>query len=166
MPVDRPAAPIANAPGLLAALAPHAIRLVVGAVFLYAGAIKIADPAAFAKNIYHYQMLPDLAVNLMALMLPWLECVAGAALILAPRLRRGAAGWIVLMLLMFTSAIVISILRGLDISCGCMSTSPDAARIGWKKVAENAGLLALSIYAFIQAGRHPAVRRTDPKAPA
>jgi uncharacterized membrane protein YphA (DoxX/SURF4 family) len=127
---------------------PHAAHLIVGVVFIYAGYIKIIDTPGFAKNIYQYQLVPDLAVNMSAFFLPWLEVFAGAALIFAPRLRRGAAAWILLMLVVFTAAVMISIFRGLDISCGCMSTDPNAAKIGWRKVAENTGLIILTALAY------------------
>lgn len=132
-------------------LAMHAARLLLGGVFIYAGYVKIIDPAGFAKNIYQYQLLPDFWVNVSAVFLPWLEVITGAALILAAQLRRGAASLIFMMLLVFTAAIVISIFRGLDISCGCLSTDPSAAKIGWRKVAENTGLLALAALSFFKA---------------
>ncbi|HMO51056.1 MAG TPA: MauE/DoxX family redox-associated membrane protein [Kiritimatiellia bacterium] len=137
------------------ALVAHGLRLVIGIVFIYAGYIKILDPFAFAKNIYHYQLLPDVAVNIAAWLLPWLEVLTGAALILAPRWRRAAAAWILVMLTVFTGAILISLYRGLDISCGCMSTDPGAARIGWRKVAENIALWIGTAVAFYGAARHP-----------
>ncbi len=141
-------------------LGPHLARLILGGVFLFAGYVKIIDPVGFAKNIYQYQLLTDdRLINLSALFLPWLEVIAGAALILAPRLRQGAAAWLILLLTVFTTAVVVSILRGLDISCGCLSTNPDAAKIGWKKVAENTGLLALAVFAYLHAGRHPSLKR-------
>lgn len=130
---------------------PHAVRLLVGGVFIYAGYVKIIDPSGFAKNIYQYQLLPNnQLVNLTALFLPWLEVVCGLALIIAPRLRRGASVWIIGMLMVFTAAVIISLARGLDISCGCLSTDPDAAKIGWKKVAENIGLIVLTAIACVK----------------
>lgn len=130
---------------------PHAARLLVGGIFIYAGYVKIIDVPGFAKNINNYQMLPDLAVNAAAIILPWLEVFTGAALIFWPRLRRAAAAWIFLMLVVFTVAVAIALLRGLDISCGCMSTDPSAAKIGWRKVAENIGLLILTALAWCKA---------------
>jgi len=121
------------------------LRWLLGAVFIYAGWVKVIDPHGFALNIYHYQLLPDWTVNLAALLLPWLEVITGAALIALPTHRRGAAAWILGMLIIFTGAILISLYRGLDISCGCLSTSPDAARIGWRKVIENTGLILLAV---------------------
>lgn len=127
---------------------PHAAHLIVGGVFIYAGWIKIIDTPGFAKNIYQYQLLPDFWVNLSAIVLPWLEFTTGIILIFMSRLRRGAAAWIGLMLVVFTTAVIISIARGLDISCGCLSTDPEAAKIGWRKVAENTGLLVLTALAY------------------
>jgi uncharacterized membrane protein YphA (DoxX/SURF4 family) len=145
-------------PSIPAAIWPHAVRLVLGGIFIYAGYVKIADPFAFAKNIYQYQILPDLGVNISALVLPWLELIIGAALILVPRLRRGASAWLFILLVIFTSAILFSLYRGLDISCGCFSTDPGASKIGWKKVTENFGMIILSVVAFVQAGRHPSLK--------
>jgi len=143
----------------LTILWPHAVRLIVGGVFIYAGYVKIIDPSGFAKNVFQYQLLPNnLLVNLSALFLPWLEVVCGAALILAPRLRRGASIWILGLLAVFTITVIISLARGLDISCGCMSTDPDASKIGWKKVAENTGLIVLTLIAFLRAGQHPSAK--------
>ena len=135
----------------------HGIRLLIGAIFIYAGYVKIIDPFGFAKNIYQYQILSNDWVNLTAIILPWLEVISGLALIFIPRLRRGASAWIFFMLLVFTIAVTYSVQRGLDISCGCLSTDPEAARIGWKKVTENVGLLILTLMIFIRAGKHPSV---------
>jgi len=135
----------------------HGIRLFVGIVFIYAGYIKIIDPMGFAKNIYQYQILSDYWVNVTAIILPWLEVVCGLSLVFIPRLRRGSSAWIFLMLLVFTVAVAYSVLRGLDISCGCLSTDPEAAKIGWKKVTENIGMIVLTALIFIQAGKHPSV---------
>lgn len=66
----------------------HAARLFMGGVFLYASFDKILHPAAFAEAVYNYQILPDAAVNLAALTLPWLlEAVEGRKTILDDRRR-------------------------------------------------------------------------------
>lgn len=145
-------------PTLLQSLWPHAIRLLVGGIFIYAGSVKIADPHGFARSIFNYHLVGDQLVNASALLLPWLEVITGFALILVPRLRRGASAWILAMLAVFTAAVAISLYRGLDISCGCFSTNPDAGGVGWRKVAENIGLMALAVISFMQAGNHPSLK--------
>jgi len=73
-----------------------ALGIGLGGVFVYASLDKIAQPAEFAKIIYHYRILgPDfdtgpLMANLLAVTLPWLELVAG--LLLYVRMRRLGEG--------------------------------------------------------------------------
>ncbi len=97
-----------------------AIRLTLGFVFIYAAIDKIAQPGAFAENIYNYRMLPHWAINVMALVMPWLELICGV-LIIAGVFLRGSAFLIGLMLGVFIIAISAALVRGLDISCGCFT---------------------------------------------
>jgi uncharacterized membrane protein YphA (DoxX/SURF4 family) len=97
-----------------------AIRLILGFVFIYASLDKIANPGAFAENIYNYRMLPHWAINLMAIVMPWLELICGVLIIVGVYLR-GSAFMIGVMLGVFIIAISAALARGLDISCGCFS---------------------------------------------
>jgi len=97
-----------------------AIRLVLGVTFIWASIDKIANPGGFADSIYNYRMLPHETINLMAIVMPWLELVTGI-LIIAGILMRGSAFWIGLMLLVFIVALSSALARGLDIDCGCFS---------------------------------------------
>ncbi len=56
-------------------------RLILAGIFIYASLDKIAHPAAFAKDVYNYQILPDALINLTALVLPWLELFLGLCLL-------------------------------------------------------------------------------------
>jgi uncharacterized membrane protein YphA (DoxX/SURF4 family) len=106
--------------GILTLLA----RLILGAVFIYASIDKIAHPAAFAMDIYHYQILPDALINLTAMGLPWLELITGAFL-LTGLFREGSVLIVTGLLVIFLSAMVFNLARGLDIHCGCFHTSAD-----------------------------------------
>ena len=91
----------------------------LGLVFLTAGVLKIADPTGFAVSLALMKTLPDLLLGPVAILLPWVEVVAGLALIVTRRYR-DAAAWLLLSLLMpFTAAIVVSMLRKTGGSCGC-----------------------------------------------
>jgi putative oxidoreductase len=99
-------------------------RLVLGGVFLYAGFVKIADPAAFAGEIAAYRLLPYFGNYLSAAVLPWLEVICGVLLIVGYR-TRAAAAVILLLTTLFMAALASTIVRGLDIDCGCFRHGGD-----------------------------------------
>lgn len=117
-------------------------RLALANVYLFAAVPKIVDPAGFAKSISHYQMVPDPFINLMAIFLPWLELIAAQALLAGPLLRRGALWWLTAMTAVFSAAIASAMARGINIDCGCFSTSGEGMRTGWAHLALDLGLLA------------------------
>jgi uncharacterized membrane protein YphA (DoxX/SURF4 family) len=97
-------------------------RLFLGAVFVYASYDKILHPVPFAEIVFNYQILPDILVNLAALFLPWIELLVGLSLILGV----GLPGAVLIcngLLLIFFSTLVFNMVRGLDIDCGCFTTS-------------------------------------------
>lgn len=79
---------------------------------------KIADPPAFAHLIYNYRLLPGGLVNALALVLPWVELLAGLALILGVW-KKEAAVVAAVLLLVFIVAIGINLARGHAVDCGC-----------------------------------------------
>jgi uncharacterized membrane protein YphA (DoxX/SURF4 family) len=97
-------------------------RLVFGGIFIYASLDKIAHPREFAVIIANYAVLPDWLVTLPALVLPWLELIAGLLLV-AGVWARSSAALLSLLLLVFILALGFNALRGIDLSCGCFSTS-------------------------------------------
>jgi uncharacterized membrane protein YphA (DoxX/SURF4 family) len=108
---------------LLAAAPLQALcRLVLGGIFIYASLNKIAHPVEFAKIIANYAILPDFLVTLSALVLPWVEMVAGLCLVVG-LWPRSSALLLSLLLLLFMAALGINALRGVSLSCGCFSTT-------------------------------------------
>jgi uncharacterized membrane protein YphA (DoxX/SURF4 family) len=95
-----------------------AFRLIVGVVFVYASLYKIVEPEQFAKSITYYKAMPVSLINLMAVILPWLELITGILLIVGV-FSRSNAFIIAVMLLIFIVAISQALLRDIDISCGC-----------------------------------------------
>ena len=89
-----------------------------GAVFVYAGALKAMDPGRFLISVRSFQMLPDPYAAWLALSLPWLEIIAGLAVILGI-LRKGGLVLLNLSLVVFAVALSIAWARGLDVECGC-----------------------------------------------
>ena len=58
------------------------IRCLLGLVFVYASYDKILDPGKFARDIANYHIVPFGLENSIAIILPWLELLIGAGIIL------------------------------------------------------------------------------------
>ncbi len=108
-------------------------RLVIGIRLIYASYYKVIEPASFAKSIWYYHMVPGSLINLMALVLPWLELICGLGLILG-LFYDGAKVWATLMMVMFIIALSSTIVRGIDIDCGCFKASQGATGSAWKSL--------------------------------
>src|SRR5947207_280278 len=92
--------------------------VIVGGVFIYAGAIKVLDPVQFANDIDNYRILPWTIGVGLAFYLPWLEIFCGLALILR-RLYLGGLSILTALVGVFLVATIAAKVRGLDITCGC-----------------------------------------------
>jgi len=97
-----------------------AARWFLGATFIYASYSKILAPAVFAKIIYGYALFPSIFINLLAIVLPFVELVAGLALIVG-FYPRSAVLIINAMLLAFIVSLSINIIRGHEFDCGCFA---------------------------------------------
>jgi uncharacterized membrane protein YphA (DoxX/SURF4 family) len=97
------------------------VRWYLGALFVGACLHKIAEPASFALDIATYDILPLAAVNPAAIVLPWVELLAGAMLVIGWR-TRAASLLVAAMMLAFLLALAIALARGLDMSCGCFAS--------------------------------------------
>ena len=98
------------------------VQLALGAIFVIAAIPKIADPPSFAHMIYNYRLLPASLINLSALVMPWVELLAGLALILG--LWKAAARNVIgILLAIFIVAISINLARDNAIDCGCFNVA-------------------------------------------
>lgn len=98
------------------------VQIALGAIFFAAALPKIADPPSFAHMIYNYRILPANLINISALIMPWVEILAGLALILGVW-TKGARNIIAAMLLVFIVAIAFNLARDNAIDCGCFDLS-------------------------------------------
>ena len=119
-------------------------RLVLGGMFIYASFYKIVDPAAFAKSIWFYHILPGEFINIVAIFLPWLEALTGLALIIGAYYR-GAVLLVNIMVVIFLSALISTVVRGLDIDCGCFRVSSAVNAPAWDSIYLDLVLLVLGI---------------------
>jgi uncharacterized membrane protein YphA (DoxX/SURF4 family) len=118
------------------------LRLVVGGAFVVAGVLKIAAPEKFALDVGNYRLLPHELTNLVAILLPWVEALAGILLLVGLWLRP-AAVVITGMTVMFLVVIVSALARGLNIECGCFGTV-GGKYVGLTNLAIDSTLLCLA----------------------
>jgi len=139
-----------------------ALRWLLGGLFVLASAHKIMDPAGFAKIIFGYDLFPPEAINLIAIILPYVELTAGLALILG-FYPRAAAVILSGLLLAFILAIAINAARGHVFDCGCFSSGEAALwqnSPGWM-LGRNVLLLLMGWSIAVFRGRRKILVRAD-----
>lgn len=102
------------------------LRLALAGILIAASADKMLHPQSFAAVVRDYRILPPALVNLTAIVLPWLELTLGV-LLLAGRMRLGTLLLVNALLLTFLAALVTNYFRGIDVGCGCFSTTREAS---------------------------------------
>jgi len=131
-------------------------RLVVGGLFIYMGLSKALHPVEFLKLVRQYDAIhAPLALNLVAVALPWLEVLCG--LLLVPGIAvRGTALMLAAMLVVFTTLIFLRALAiqkaggvafcSIKFDCGC--GAGEVFICG--KLVENVLLLAASVWLLLR----------------
>ena len=123
-----------------------AIRIIVGLVFIVTGTSKIVDPTLFAREISNYDMMFPPFINLIAIVLPWVELVVGILFICGIRIKANTI-LLAAMLLVFNIAVATAWARGLDINCGCYSNIAEQT-VGIQKLAENFAMIAILAFVY------------------
>ncbi|UCC38307.1 MAG: DoxX family membrane protein [Candidatus Aminicenantes bacterium] len=125
-----------------------AFRFVVGGIFIWAGLLKIFEPLGFAQDIANYRVFPQGVSFFLALILPWIEVICGAFLIFG--IFRGASALLLSGLLsVFLVLIILTILRGIDIDCGCFGGLN--RKLDYKLILMDSVLLFFSLNIFAEA---------------
>jgi len=117
-------------------------RLVLGGLFVYAGIVKVLDPLDFAQDIRNYRLVGQALSFLAAVVLPWLEILAGVALA-AGVWTRASALIISGLLVFFILLTLVTIARGLDVECGCFGAL--SRKSGFGVILEDLGMLFMGL---------------------
>lgn len=121
------------------------LHLAFGGVFVYAGVMKAWNPMVFLDDVRSFALLPDPYAGMLAMFLPWLEILAGLAVVTGV-MRKGGLLVLNACLLMFLAAICLAWARGTDIRCGCFGGSGDATSNYLELIVRDLGLLALGMF--------------------
>ena len=125
-----------------------ALRVGLGLVFVYAGILKIRDPIAFAGSVAAYKLLPYSINYLVATTLPWVELACGLFLIIGYKVR-SSAGIIAAMNILFIVLLTSTIMRGLDIDCGCFRQGGEKTS-AWIAILRDILFLAVALILFTE----------------
>lgn len=104
-------------------------RLVLGGLFVYAGALKVTVPKEAGLAVQAYRLFPPDIARTIGYALPTIEIILGLLLIvgLFTRLAAAAVG---LLLVAFVIGIVSVWVRGYNIDCGCFGGGGDVTASG------------------------------------
>jgi putative oxidoreductase len=118
-----------------------ALRLALGALFLWAALTKLPDMNAFAQDLANYRVLPAALVPWVAAAVVGVEMVAGLALLIGLAVKP-AAVTVTGLLAVFVVFLVQALLRGIDLRCGCFGGDEPAS---WWTVARDLVMLAAAL---------------------
>jgi uncharacterized membrane protein YphA (DoxX/SURF4 family) len=96
-------------------------RLLLAGVWIVAGYLKVVDLDASVRAVRAYQLLPELAAQIVGAGLPLVEIGVGLLLLVGLGVRVAAA-MSALMLAAFVLGIASAWARGLQIDCGCFGS--------------------------------------------
>lgn len=122
------------------------VRIIPALVFIFFAVVKIENPAEFAHEIGNYKLFPIFSINLIAIILPWVELILGFMLLAGIKIR-STVFFTGVLLLGFILAVAGAMAQGLDISCGC--SGHNSPKVGLPKILENTALLILCIQTFL-----------------
>lgn len=124
-------------------------RLVLGALFFFAGYTKLGNPFLFEMAVDTYQLLPPAGVIVVARALPWLEIVLGMLLLRGWKLNY-VATFTALLMGAFLLAMSITYARGIEANCGCFGFDEP---ISPQTLARDSLLFAFAVFLAIYAWR-------------
>lgn len=120
-------------------------RILLAAVFFYAGVVKLGTSERFAITVADFSLLPPALIRTVAIGLPWLETFT-AMLLLIPRTARLGAGIAALLLGTFLAALAWALNQGIVVDCGCFGeeSQPSTDKM-LAAIARDAALLVLTL---------------------
>lgn len=113
----------------IASVASAALRWLLGGSFVWAGAIKLADPKSFARTVDAFGLVPETLLIPLAFILPMTEILIGIAVW---RRWRGGLPAMAGLLAAFLAVLGYAIGQNLDVDCGCFSVSEQATHTSIK----------------------------------
>jgi len=115
------------------------LAVVCGLVLVRSAMFHLGNPFGFLATVYSYELLPRTMGVLVAACLPTAQLVLGLLLVLFPEHRKTCLKISGFLFLTLAVVQVVTLYRGLNISCGCFGPSIEENPIG----ANSIGLACL-----------------------
>lgn len=131
------------------------LRLTLGGLLGLAAITKLADREAFRTAVADYELLPSSLERPFATILPIIELLLSALLLLGLGTAFAAAA-AVPVFLSFTIAIGVNMARGRDLDCHCFG-SMQSEPIGWPALVRSTTLAFAALSVVLGASRFGAV---------
>ena len=126
------------------------ISIALALVFGASAAIKFAEFGEFRAAVENYRIVPESFAASVAAIVPIAE-LAGAGGILIPRSHEAAAALLLILLAVFTLAIVANLMRGrLHVDCGCFGPSELSRAKMWLDLGRDIVLLLAASLVYLQ----------------
>ncbi|MGC6425657.1 MAG: MauE/DoxX family redox-associated membrane protein [Akkermansiaceae bacterium] len=130
---------------------PLVLRLLLGGFLIFMGVKKLLSLDGFVEAVANYQMLDRPHDEYVAYFVPWVEFFTGLAIATGVLLRGGLLVSI-LMMIGFTTAVIVVWNQGLNINCGCYGVSDKPSNYPLV-VTRNVFIFIVSVGLFWTAGR-------------
>lgn len=126
-------------------------RLVLAGVFVVSAVAKLRDREGSRTAVEGFGV-PGALVGLVAAGLPFVEIASAVLLVLPDPFATTGAVVSLVMLLVFTAAVVTNLVKGNRVDCHCFGSLGDSGAIGWHTVGRNGVFLALAAVSLVGAG--------------
>lgn len=126
-------------------------RLLLGMIFLVSSVSKVSAPRRFANTLIAFRLIPNSWAQPFAIILIGAEAIIAALLLIGwqSRISAGLCGFL---LVIFTVAIGLNIIRGrTDLECGCFGLR-HAQQVNFNLVGRNVLLLSMAICIMLWGG--------------
>jgi uncharacterized membrane protein YphA (DoxX/SURF4 family) len=130
-------------------------RFAAGLILILASLDKLGGAEKFSKMVENYHALPAELVPLAAVVIPWLEFFTGLCLALGYK-TRGASLIFSILMAVYTAALSVNLMEGVDMNCGCFSMESTEKISGWT-VARDLGFLSLGLVCLFAARTYAAL---------
>ncbi|MBC7362694.1 MAG: DoxX family membrane protein [Candidatus Aminicenantes bacterium] len=115
------------------------LRISIGIIFLISGFAKLTDLVSFKEAVLNFNILPQYS-NLFTVTIPCFELISGLCLICGV-FKQAAKIILLILLIVFSLAIVIALRQGAVFDCGCFGPINLFSKISIRKLIFNLLLL-------------------------